>query len=144
MVVIWRGLRVEFLHFLWLCCCQYQVWLLYNCPGICLYLLDNRLVCWLLMVYYGQTGWICPGLIAGGSSLGLGIGFLVVTKFCPRVEHFRGLQLVWRLCSIRLVHLLHQKRVLVIWGHIMFPSSWSEWPTGLRLVLTSVVVDKRF
>ena len=112
--------------------------------GICPSLLEDRLVFQLPRLYSGQTGWMWPGLMAGGSSLGLGLGFLVVTKCRPRVERFWGLQLVWRLSPIRLVHLLHQKWVLVIWGCIMFPSSWYEWPTGLRIMMTCVVTNKRF
>ena len=46
--------------------------------------------------------------------VGLGLGFLVVPKCSPRVERFRGLKLVQRLCSIWLVHTPHQKLVLLI------------------------------
>ena len=95
-----RGLIVELLSFLWLYCWQYQVWLLCNCPGICLYFLEDWLVCWLLRVYSGLTGCRCAGLTVGVSMLGLGLGFIVVPKYCPRVEHLRGLILVWKLCSI--------------------------------------------
>ena len=144
MVVIRRGLGLELMSFLWFCCFQYKVWLLCNSPGICLSFLDYRLVCRMLRLYSGRTGWRCPGLMVGVLSLGLGLGFPVVPKCCPRVERFQDLQLVQRLCSIRLVHFLHQKWVSVIWWHTMFPSSWYEWPTRLRLVQTSVVVDKRF
>ena len=137
-------LRVEFMSFLWLCCCLYQVWLLCNSLGICLSFLDYRLVCRLLMVYSGRTGWRYTGLITGWLSLGLGLGFLVVPKCRPIVEPFQGLQLVWRLCFIWMVHLLQQKGVLVIWGRTMFPSSWYEWLTVYLLVLRSVVVNKCF
>ena len=48
---------------------------------------------------------------------------------------FQGLQLVWRLCCILMVCLLHQKWVLGRWG---------AWLTWLRLALKGVVVDRRF
>ena len=76
--------------------------------------------------------------------LGLELVFIVVSKCLPRVVTFRGLQLVRQLCSIQLAHSLHQNWVLLILGRTTFPFSWSEWTTGLRLVLTSVVVVKRF
>ena len=143
-VVRRHGLRVTLLRFLWLCCCQYQVSLLWNSPGICLSFLEYLLLYRLLRFYFGRKVWMCPGLMVGGSSICLGVGFLVVTKCHTRVVIFRGLQLFRQLFSIWLVHLLNQKGVLVRWWRTFFPSSWSGWTTGLRLALTSVFVDKRF
>ena len=109
-----RGLRVAFLRFLWLYCCQYQVWLLCNRPVICISFLEYWLIYGLLRVYSVKMVWICPGFRAGVPSLGLGLGFLVVPKCCPSGDSFQGLKLVQRFFSIWLVHLLHRKWVLVI------------------------------
>ena len=42
-------------------------------------------------------GWRCPRLMAGGLSIGLGLGFIVVPKCRPIIERLLGLQLVFRL-----------------------------------------------
>ena len=127
MVVRWCVLRVESLSFLCICCFQYEVWLLWYCPSIRLSFLKDKLVCLLVRVYSGKMGWRCSRLIVGGSSFGLVLGFLVVLKCFPRVERLRGLQLVWRLWYIRLVHSLHQKWVLRTYN-IPFQLIWvDDW-----------------
>ena len=100
MVVRRHVFHVALLIFLWRCCCQYQVGLLFNGPGICLSFLDYLLVCLLLRFYSGLNVWRCTGLMTGVSSINLGIVFLMVPKCRTIVVSLQGLQLVWRLCSI--------------------------------------------
>ena len=57
--------------------CQYQVILFFHIPGICPSLLEARLVCQLLRVFSGRTGWSYYGLTTGGSSLRLGQASIV-------------------------------------------------------------------
>ena len=128
------GLQVSVLSFLWLYCCQYQVQLLFNHPGIYLSSLEELPVCRLLRVYSGITGQSHPALIAEGLSLVMGLGFLVVPNCCPIVVCFQGLQLVQQLCSIWMVYSLYQNLVLVRWGWTIFLSGWSEWSTVLLLI----------
>ena len=58
---------------------------------IYLYFLEDQLICRVLRVYSRLTGWSRPYLMADGSNLGLGLGFIVVPKYRPIVVRFQGL-----------------------------------------------------